>query len=145
VGFSLIFPYPLASRLSVCAFLFVFIPMAENISLGRHSGQENTELKTPYQTDEKLDVQDVASPSYNGGAYDDIWGDTEYDIRDMHRLGKKQEFKVFASPARSVRNLLTYVQRNFNFLSTLGFVSIYMATWEFVLVYVQTIRTDTTV
>ena len=26
-------------------------------------------------------------------------------------------------------------QRNFGFLSTLGFVSIYMATWEFVLVY----------
>ncbi|PSN68672.1 amino acid transporter [Corynespora cassiicola Philippines] len=35
----------------------------------------------------------------------------------MQRLGKKQEFK-----------------RNFGFLSTLGFVSIYMATWEFVLV-----------
>ncbi|KAF2471723.1 amino acid transporter, partial [Lindgomyces ingoldianus] len=35
----------------------------------------------------------------------------------MARLGKKQEFK-----------------RNFGFLSTLGFVSIYMATWEFVLV-----------
>ena len=25
-------------------------------------------------------------------------------------------------------------QRNFNFLATLGFISIYMATWEFVLV-----------
>ncbi|KAF2088825.1 amino acid transporter [Saccharata proteae CBS 121410] len=35
----------------------------------------------------------------------------------MQRLGKKQEFK-----------------RNFGFLATLGFVSIYMATWEFVLV-----------
>ena len=39
------------------------------------------------------------------------------DILDMARLGKKQEFK-----------------RNFSFLSTLGFISIYMATWEFVLV-----------
>ncbi|KAK2630179.1 hypothetical protein QTJ16_000999 [Diplocarpon rosae] len=39
------------------------------------------------------------------------------DFDDMQRLGKKQEFK-----------------RNFNFLSTLGFISIYMATWEFVLV-----------
>ena len=27
-------------------------------------------------------------------------------------------------------------QRNFSFLATLGFISIYMATWEFVLVYV---------
>ncbi|KAH6668007.1 amino acid transporter-like protein [Halenospora varia] len=39
------------------------------------------------------------------------------DLADMRRLGKKQEFK-----------------RNFNLLSTLGFISIYMATWEFVLV-----------
>lgn len=50
----------------------------------------------------------------------DIVGDvlsTTEDMRDMRRLGKKQEFR-----------------RNFQFLSTLGFVSIYMATWEFVLV-----------
>ncbi|KAH7125102.1 amino acid transporter-like protein [Dendryphion nanum] len=39
------------------------------------------------------------------------------DASDMQRLGKKQEFK-----------------RNFSYLSTLGFVSIYMATWEFVLI-----------
>jgi choline transport protein len=41
----------------------------------------------------------------------------DHDRRDMARLGKKQEFK-----------------RNFSFISTLGFISIYMATWEFVLV-----------
>ncbi|KAL3419347.1 amino acid permease [Phlyctema vagabunda] len=45
------------------------------------------------------------------------YGDTRFDVHDMQRLGKKQEFK-----------------RNFGFLSTLGFISIYMATWEFVLV-----------
>lgn len=45
------------------------------------------------------------------------WGETQNDALDMQRLGKKQEFK-----------------RNFGFLATLGFVSIYMATWEFVLV-----------
>ncbi|KAI0482598.1 amino acid transporter [Xylariaceae sp. FL0804] len=44
-------------------------------------------------------------------------GGWDHDARDMRRLGKKQEF-----------------QRNFTFLSALGFVSIYMATWEFVLV-----------
>ena len=44
-------------------------------------------------------------------------GATHQDAVDMLRLGKKQEFK-----------------RNFNFISTLGFISIYMATWEFVLV-----------
>jgi amino acid transporter len=47
----------------------------------------------------------------------DGWGDNDYDKRDMLRLGKKQEFK-----------------RNFHTLSALGFVSVYMATWEFVLV-----------
>jgi hypothetical protein len=45
------------------------------------------------------------------------WGNTAHDERDMLRLGKKQEFK-----------------RNFSFLSALGFVSVYMTTWEFVLV-----------
>lgn len=28
-------------------------------------------------------------------------------------------------------HLLTSLQRNFNLLSTLGFISIYMSTWEF--------------
>lgn len=42
---------------------------------------------------------------------------TGNDSRDMERLGKKQQFK-----------------RNFSLWSALGFVSIYMATWEFVLV-----------
>ena len=49
--------------------------------------------------------------------YEDVWGDSHNDQRDMLRLGKKQEFK-----------------RNFHTLSALGFVSVYMATWEFVLV-----------
>lgn len=31
-------------------------------------------------------------------------------------------------------------QRNFSFLATLGFISIYMATWEFVLVYATKLR-----
>lgn len=44
-------------------------------------------------------------------------GETANDVSDMRRLGKKQEFR-----------------RNFSFLATLGFISIYMATWEFVLV-----------
>ncbi|KIW10346.1 hypothetical protein PV08_11308 [Exophiala spinifera] len=48
---------------------------------------------------------------------DSIYGDTAQDMRDMLRLGKKQEF-----------------ERNFSFTATLGFISIYMATWEFVLV-----------
>ncbi|KUJ12695.1 amino acid transporter-like protein [Mollisia scopiformis] len=49
------------------------------------------------------------------------YGDTQNDLADMQRLGKKQEFK-----------------RNFSLLSTLGFISIYMATWEYVLVSLST-------
>ena len=62
------------------------------------------------------DTQDLAG---DGATYDDLerWADNEHDLRDMQRLGKKQEFK-----------------RNFGFWSALGFVSVYMATWEFVLV-----------
>lgn len=119
--------------------------MAEKKALHQHSRQDNVELKNPYQTDEKLDAQDGASPTYDANTYEDGWGDTAQDVRDMQRLGKKQEFKVFASPANCVHNWLTCVQRNFNFLSALGFVSIYMATWEYVLVYVQDIRTDSNV
>lgn len=59
-----------------------------------------------------LDVDDITD--YSPGD----WGGSSDDARDMQRLGKKQEFK-----------------RNFNFLSALGFVSIYMATWEFTLVF----------
>lgn len=44
-------------------------------------------------------------------------GVTSQDALDMARLGKAQQFN-----------------RNFNFWSTFGFVSIYMATWEFAIV-----------
>lgn len=47
----------------------------------------------------------------------EIMGNGENDKRDMARLGKKQEFK-----------------RNFSFWSALGFVAVYMASWEFILV-----------
>lgn len=42
---------------------------------------------------------------------------TSQDVADMARLGKAQQFR-----------------RNFSFWSTMGFVSIYMATWEFSIV-----------
>lgn len=66
----------------------------------------NQDLKQPDNQDVRAVLEDV-----------DFTLGNDNDLADMHRLGKKQEFK-----------------RNFNFLSTLGFISIYMATWEFVLV-----------
>ncbi|PQE33054.1 hypothetical protein CJF32_00011170 [Rutstroemia sp. NJR-2017a WRK4] len=69
---------------------------------------------TERDTEESLET--AGPPNTTDGL--DMWnGDTKNDLEDMHRLGKKREFK-----------------RNFNLLSTLGFISIYMATWEFVLV-----------
>lgn len=75
------------------------------------------EMKTPARRTEPSPTDsenDVSSHHDHSG---DVWGDSANDMRDMLRLGKKQEFK-----------------RNFHTLSALGFVSVYMATWEFVLV-----------
>ena len=74
------------------------------------------------KADSKVAAQDESSPYAEDGlpaydGYQDVWGDSKEDQRDMLRLGKKQEFR-----------------RNFHTLSALGFVSVYMATWEFVLV-----------
>jgi hypothetical protein len=66
---------------------------------------------------EKSGVYDVRDGSIEPGASDDSLSDrhhgTYHDVRDMGRLGKKQEF-----------------MRNFRFYSILGFTSTLMATWE---------------
>lgn len=73
---------------------------------------ENAEVKTAYDAEVSYDRE--VSPIVDEDGHH---GGKSQDRLDMARLGKKQEFK-----------------RNFTFLSTLGFISIYMATWEFVLV-----------
>lgn len=78
------------------------------------------ELKQPYDSTGQHGGNSQNEEDLPGSttlAYDATLGNTANDILDMSRLGKKQEFK-----------------RNFDFVSTLGFISIYMATWEFVLV-----------
>jgi hypothetical protein len=65
-----------------------------------------------YGVDPYREAFTLEDPPYNGTE-----SDLSQDLRDMQRLGKQQLFK-----------------RNFSFISTLGFISIYMATWEFVLV-----------
>lgn len=80
---------------------------------------ESIELKRPVTFTVSETPGSQYSPEDGSPFHRDVelWGDTEHDLRDMKRLGKKQEFK-----------------RNFTFWSALGFVSVYMATWEFVLV-----------
>ena len=70
--------------------------------------------KGSYQVTENFDAGNEY-PVQDG--HEDSWGGSKDDKCDMMRLGKKQEFK-----------------RNIRLLSALGFVSVYMATWEFVLV-----------
>lgn len=67
--------------------------MAESLVHRRRSRQEDVELKTVYHVSEEL-PPDTKSISYDAEAHDGVWGDTQNDIRDMQRLGKKQEFKV---------------------------------------------------
>lgn len=72
---------------------------------GDHAGTKdsyNVAEHNGYRSDLERD-----SPTQDG--YEDLWGDSHNDKRDMRRLGKKQEFK-----------------RNFNTLSALGFVCVYM-------------------
>lgn len=83
-----------------------------------HAGTEKTyshagtDARTLTPGDEDFRQADI-----NQDGFDGVYPHTTADVRDMLRLGKTQEFK-----------------RNFSFVSTLGFISIYMATWEFVLV-----------
>lgn len=74
------------------------------------------DVKSPYDSSSRESTRNPEAGLMGSEAYPVSHGD-KADFQDMLRLGKKQEFK-----------------RNFNLLSTLGFISIYMATWEFVLV-----------
>jgi hypothetical protein len=69
--------------------------MANNTSLYQHARQEGIEPKVPHLTSEELATKEVGSSH----VYDDVWGDTPHDVRDMQRLGKKQEFKVLCISA----------------------------------------------
>lgn len=86
--------------------------------MASHHGVESSfEGRDSSFSDEKkegpglLAVVDEESPSDTSlqDEINGISGDTAQDMRDMLRLGKKQEFK-----------------RNFSLISTLGFISIYM-------------------
>lgn len=62
-------------------------------------------------------VDEAQLAAGDGAAGGDV--KSHHDVRDMLRLGKKQVFR-----------------RNFGFWATFGFTSIYIATWEYLLVSV---------
>ena len=85
------------------------VPAAEQVS--QRNGISNTLKEAAINP--SVTLPEVPNPD---GEQDDF--DNEHqDHLDMLRLGKKQQFK-----------------RTFSLWSSLGFVAIYMATWEFVLI-----------
>ncbi|KJX98666.1 amino acid permease like protein [Zymoseptoria brevis] len=80
----------------------------DDVELQQHATDGKAFAKPSTPTSDNDDAIDIAAGQ---------WINSDADHRDMLRLGKQQEFK-----------------RNFGFLSALAFVSVYMATWEFVLV-----------
>jgi len=54
---------------------------------------------------------------------------TDADMQDMRMLGRTQQLNVRQSSLRVVLNADT-TQRNFRFISTLGFACTLMSTWE---------------
>ena len=61
---------------------------------------------------------------------------TEADERDMEILGRKQQLNASRSPYNSSQRYMAdlTVQRNFDFISILGFACTLMSTWEITLV-----------
>ena len=80
---------------------------------GLSKGQFNvTSTPEPLKSDSTSSSDNVPFSQQPNGL-----SNTAQDALDMQRLGKVQQFK-----------------RNFSLWSSIGFVAIYMATWEFVLV-----------
>ena len=65
---------------------------------------------------------------------------SDRDRDELARLGKKQVLKVRAQILTSIPQKLTYGQRNFGFMSMLGFSCTTMVTWEGILVYVALLQ-----
>ena len=61
------------------------------------------------------------------------------DRADLLRLGKKQVLKAWVSNVRMIKTLAYHKQRNFGFMSMLGFSCTVLVTWEAVLMYGSTI------
>lgn len=109
---SNLFPICREFNLSLFFFLFSFTrPLNERFVSPNRVFIAMADLKSPlsFASDPEVTDNDVLDPS--------VAGLTTQDAADMARLGKAQQF-----------------HRNFNYWSTFGFVSIYMATWEFTIV-----------
>jgi len=96
--------------------------MAESSRRDRSVETSASEIKNSYHVS-SISQESAEKPYYDSppesdsGHVQNGFQNNDNDMRDMARLGKKQEFK-----------------RNFSLWSSIGFVAIYMATWEFILI-----------
>jgi hypothetical protein len=58
---------------------------------------------------------------------------TRQDQHDMHVLGRQQELRVSCFRRLSTRQLADSKQRNFRFITILGFACTLMSSWETIL------------
>jgi choline transport protein len=93
--------------------------MGDSSNQRRSLERPDTTSKSSYQISQGIADKstDLDASSDEQFAHHEGYNNTGIDAADMLRLGKKQE-----------------VKRNFNLWSSIGFVAIYMATWEFVLI-----------
>jgi len=70
-------------------------------------------------------------------------GGTNNDEHDMRMLGRTQVLNVRTAGIAKESKTLTALQRNFRFISTLGFACTLMSTWEIALMWVLLVRCAT--
>jgi hypothetical protein len=102
----------------------------KRLSIMAPSGSQVFKMRNPYDSSSG---EVITNPEVGLMGILQEYGDTKADLADMQRLGKKQEFDVGVT-IFSRSPFTKAVQRNFNLIATLGFISIYRATWESVLV-----------
>jgi len=86
--------------------------------------------------DEKHVASRIAMNASESDSLSSSSGGQKGDVTDMKRLDKKQQFT--ASTCRFFYDSLRLIfwQRNFGLWSTMGFISVYMTTWEIVIMSV---------
>lgn len=98
---------------------------SKNIQLGSFNGRSNGDVRTTYVGDEEYLGQAAhVSPKYQG---------TAADQRDMSVLGRDQVLRVNSQKVHSQCFSVDDVQRNFRFISIVGFGCTLISTWEVIL------------
>ncbi|KAK2743767.1 hypothetical protein FQN57_004704 [Myotisia sp. PD_48] len=101
-------------------------------------------LKSEAEGGTTISLADSPISAENAQNVSSVRGGTIQDKRDMYRVGRDQELNVRYHPetftcCNEVRrwiNQIVLLQRNFRFISVLGFTAVLMCTWEVVMMCV---------